>query len=118
MQDYFKVSSSIHTDPSECDQKGACSIEKHWPTNRTLLCSYLNYGAIGEVVGHEISHGFDGFGKQFDREGQLKNWWNHATSKMFESKASCIVEQYNRYYCPEVDMHLNGVNTQVGTKLI
>lgn len=74
--------------------------------------NYLNYGAIGEVVGHEITHGFDGFGKQFDSEGQLKNWWNHATSQMFEQKASCIVEQYNQYYIPEVEMHLNGVNTQ------
>lgn len=74
--------------------------------------NYLNYGAIGEIIGHEITHGFDGFGRQFDPTGQLKNWWNHATSQMFEEKSQCIVDQYNKYYSPEVDMYVNGMNTQ------
>ncbi|KAJ6217058.1 hypothetical protein RDWZM_008215 [Blomia tropicalis] len=65
-----------------------------------------------EIIGHEITHGFDGFGRQFDPTGQLKNWWNHATSQMFEEKSQCIVDQYNKYYSPEVDMYVNGMNTQ------
>jgi len=74
--------------------------------------SYLNYGSIGEIIGHEITHGYDGVGRQFDRFGQLKNWWNHVTAKMFEERASCMVKQYSQYYAPEVEMHVSGINTQ------
>lgn len=74
--------------------------------------NYLNYGSIGEIIGHEITHGFDSFGKQFDKTGKLQNWWNPLTAKMFEEKAACIVKQYADFRVERVDMAVNGINTQ------
>jgi predicted metalloendopeptidase len=72
---------------------------------------YLNYGAIGHVIGHEISHGFDDQGAQYDSEGNLHNWWGEEAKKTFEEKAECFVNQYGSIKVPEVDMNLNGKNT-------
>lgn len=74
--------------------------------------SYLNYGSIGEIIGHEITHGFDSIGKQFDKLGQLRNWWQPITNKMYEERASCMVNQYNQYYFNEIDMNINGAQTK------
>ena len=57
----------------------------------------VNYGAIGGVIGHEISHGFDDQGSQFDAEGNLKNWWAEEDLKHFKSKSQVLVEQFNAY---------------------
>ena len=57
----------------------------------------LNYGGIGVVIGHEITHGFDDKGRQFDKHGNLKQWWNNATINRFRSQAQCIVDQYSAY---------------------
>ena len=56
-----------------------------------------NYGAIGRVAGHELTHGFDDEGRQFDAQGNLKDWWTEADAKAFNAKANCFVEQYNDY---------------------
>ncbi|CAB3363322.1 Hypothetical predicted protein [Cloeon dipterum] len=73
---------------------------------------YMNYGAIGFVIGHEITHGFDDQGRQFDKEGNLVDWWNPSTKEQYLKKAQCIIEQYGNYSVPEVGLKLNGVNTQ------
>ncbi|PJE64549.1 MAG: peptidase M13 [Candidatus Ryanbacteria bacterium CG10_big_fil_rev_8_21_14_0_10_43_42] len=57
----------------------------------------LNYGAIGSVIGHELTHGFDDQGSQFDAKGNRKNWWNEEDKRKFEEKAGMLVEQYNAY---------------------
>lgn len=57
----------------------------------------VNYGAIGGVIGHEISHGFDDQGSQFDAEGNLKNWWAEEDLKHFKAKSQVLVEQFNAY---------------------
>ncbi len=57
----------------------------------------VNYGAIGVVIGHEISHGFDDQGAQYDAQGRLKNWWSEEDLKKFQAKTQCIVEQYDAY---------------------
>jgi putative endopeptidase len=57
----------------------------------------LNYGAIGAVIGHEISHGFDDQGKQFDAHGNIHNWWTAEDKKKFDKAASCIRTQYDSY---------------------
>jgi endothelin-converting enzyme/putative endopeptidase len=57
----------------------------------------VNYGAIGMVMGHELTHGFDDEGRKFDAKGNLALWWSPATDKEFEKRAQCLVEQYNGY---------------------
>ncbi|XP_019757684.2 neprilysin-2 isoform X2 [Dendroctonus ponderosae] len=73
---------------------------------------YMNYGAIGFVIGHEITHGFDDQGRQFDKEGNLVDWWQEETKKAFVQKAQCIIDQYGNYTVPELKLNLNGINTQ------
>jgi putative endopeptidase len=67
----------------------------------------VNYGAIGVVIGHEISHGFDDQGAQFDFLGRLRNWWTEADLKNFQSRAACVADQFDHYYI-EKDIHHNG----------
>jgi len=74
--------------------------------------SYMNYGGIGWVIGHEITHGFDDQGRQFDDEGNLANWWETSTKDKFLDKANCIIWQYGNYTAKSVNKTLNGVNTQ------
>lgn len=74
--------------------------------------SYLNYGAIGEIIGHEITHGFDSTGKQFDIDGHLNDWWNPETDQMFDRKASCMEKQYEKFQFKEVNLFVNGLRTQ------
>lgn len=64
----------------------------------------INYGAIGAVIGHEITHGFDDQGSQFDADGNLKSWWTKEDRAKFDERASCVVNQFNAY---EVQPNLN-----------
>ncbi len=57
----------------------------------------INYGGIGGVIGHEISHGFDDSGSRFDADGNLKMWWTAEDRQKFEDRAMCVVDQYNKY---------------------
>ncbi|XP_053981492.1 neprilysin-1-like [Hylaeus volcanicus] len=72
----------------------------------------LNYGGIGVVIGHEITHGFDEKGRQFDKDGNMMQWWNNATITAFRRRAQCIVDQYSRYKLQEVGLYINGRMTQ------
>ena len=67
----------------------------------------VNYGAIGMVMGHELTHGFDDQGRQFDAKGNLRDWWSAPVGKEFETRAQCVVDQYNGYVAVD-DLHLNG----------
>ncbi|KAL1116704.1 hypothetical protein AAG570_005176 [Ranatra chinensis] len=73
---------------------------------------YMNYGTFGFVVAHEITHGFDDKGRLFDKDGNLKDWWDPDTKKRYLEKALCIVYQYGNYTDSQVNLKLNGVNTQ------
>jgi putative endopeptidase len=67
----------------------------------------VNYGAIGVVIGHEITHGYDDQGRKFDADGNLNDWWTEADAKAFEARAQKVVEQYDAYeVLPGV--HVNG----------
>jgi endothelin-converting enzyme/putative endopeptidase len=57
----------------------------------------VNYGAIGVVIGHEISHGFDDQGAQFDAQGRLKNWWSAEDLKQFKAKTTCVAGPGREY---------------------
>ena len=67
----------------------------------------VNYGAIGVVIGHEISHGFDDQGAQFDGLGRLSNWWTDEDHKQFEARGQCVVNQFEGYFI-EPGIHHNG----------
>ena len=67
----------------------------------------VNYGSIGAVIGHEMTHGFDSIGRCFDAEGNLKDWWTAGDSNEFEALTDKLVEQFNQYeVLPGV--HVNG----------
>ncbi len=57
----------------------------------------LNYGGIGAVIGHEITHGFDDEGSKYDASGNLKSWWTDADRKTFDERTSCVVNQFSQY---------------------
>jgi putative endopeptidase len=66
-----------------------------------------NYGGIGMVIGHEMTHGFDDQGAKFDAEGNLRDWWSAADLKNFQSRAECIARQYGAFVV-EDDLRLQG----------
>jgi putative endopeptidase len=67
----------------------------------------VNYGAIGYVIGHEISHGFDDQGAKFDATGKLVNWWTDEDYKAFAARTQCVVDQFEGYFI-EPGIHHNG----------
>ncbi|MGA0606751.1 M13 family metallopeptidase [Phenylobacterium sp. VNQ135] len=67
----------------------------------------VNYGAIGGVIGHEVSHGFDDLGAQFDEHGALRNWWKPEDLARFKSETKKLADQYSAYE-PLPGLHLNG----------
>ena len=67
----------------------------------------VNYGGIGSVIGHEISHGFDDSGRQFDGDGNLRDWWSADDGVKFKERAGMVVKQFNGYTVLD-DRHLNG----------
>ncbi|MGH8455646.1 MAG: M13 family metallopeptidase [Stenotrophobium sp.] len=69
-----------------------------------------NYGAIGAVIGHEISHGFDDQGSKYDGDGMLRDWWTEADRKNFEARIHALIEQYNQYE-PVKGYRVNGALT-------
>ncbi len=71
----------------------------------------VNYGAIGAVIGHEMTHGFDDQGSQYDKDGNLKNWWTPEDRKKFEQKANLVVAQYDSSVVLD-SIHINGKLTE------
>jgi putative endopeptidase len=67
----------------------------------------VNYGGAGAVIGHELTHGFDDEGRQFDAQGNLKDWWTAADARAFEQRASCFVDEYGSFTAVD-DVKLNG----------
>lgn len=66
-----------------------------------------NYGHIGAVVGHELTHGFDDEGRKFDAQGNLKDWWTTDDAKGFEQRTDCLVKEYGGFVAVD-DLHVNG----------
>lgn len=57
----------------------------------------MNYGGIGVVVGHEITHGFDDKGREYDPDGNLRVWWNNSTIQAFIDESKCMIDQYSNF---------------------
>ncbi|HVJ53994.1 MAG TPA: M13 family metallopeptidase [Aliidongia sp.] len=66
-----------------------------------------NYGAIGSVIGHEMTHGFDDQGRKFDKDGNLGDWWTKSDAEKFETRASCLADEASGFTAVD-DVHLNG----------
>jgi len=67
----------------------------------------LNYGGMGAVIGHEMTHGFDDQGAKFDAQGNLKNWWTPEDLKNFQARSQCVIDQFDGYEV-EPGLHENG----------
>ena len=67
----------------------------------------VNYGAAGAIIGHELTHGFDDQGRQFDGKGNLEDWWAPADGKQFDERAECVVKEYDGFVGVD-DLHVNG----------
>lgn len=78
-------------------------FKREWP-------AALNYGAIGMVMGHELTHGFDDEGRKFDPEGRLKEWWSPEVTARYEERAACVQKQYDGYEI-QPGLNVNGALT-------
>src|SRR5229473_829114 len=67
----------------------------------------VNYGGMGAVIGHEITHGFDDHGSKFDSNGNLKDWWSPEDLKNFKARATCVSDQFDAYVV-DGDLHEYG----------
>src|SRR5439155_17740016 len=67
----------------------------------------LNYGGAGAVIGHELTHGFDDQGRQFDANGNLRDWWTAADAEAYKQRSSCIADEYSGFTAID-DVKLNG----------
>ncbi|XP_056595080.1 phosphate-regulating neutral endopeptidase PHEX isoform X2 [Triplophysa dalaica] len=71
----------------------------------------LSYGAIGVIVGHELTHGFDNNGRKYDKDGNLDQWWSNTSITRFTEKAQCMIDQYNNYTWEEAGLNVRGKRT-------
>nr|XP_022911284.1 neprilysin-11-like [Onthophagus taurus] len=69
--------------------------------------STLDYGRIGAIIGHEITHGYDNEGRSYNRDGVLSGWWTEETEAAFNEKTQCFLEQYQKYYIEELGVYVN-----------
>ena len=67
----------------------------------------VNFGGIGLVIGHELTHGFDDEGRKFDPKGNLRDWWTEEDGKEFDKRAGCVADEYSSFISVD-DIHLNG----------
>ena len=67
----------------------------------------VNFGGIGAVIGHELTHGFDDVGRQFDAKGDLRDWWTPTDAREFDKRAQCIVDEYSSFKAVD-DVKVNG----------
>ncbi|HSP79958.1 MAG TPA: M13 family metallopeptidase, partial [Myxococcaceae bacterium] len=70
----------------------------------------VNFGAMGMVVGHEVTHGFDDEGRQYDADGNLRVWWTEASDQAFRERVACVKEQYDGYTAVD-ELKVNGALT-------
>jgi len=97
---------NAYYDPQENDINFPAGILQP-PFWDNSLDDAVNYGAIGAVIGHELTHAFDDQGRQFDAQGNLRDWWTEADAKAFGERAQCVVKEYSGFKAVD-DVHLNG----------
>ncbi|VDM65491.1 unnamed protein product [Strongylus vulgaris] len=78
----------------------------------------LNYAGIGATIGHEITHGFDDRGRQFDATGNLREWWDEEVKKKFEERAQCMIKQYAKIeFQQKLQIKVPGTGLNINGKL-
>lgn len=97
---------NAYYDPQENDVNFPAGILQP-PFYDNKMDDAVNYGGIGAVIGHELTHGFDDQGRQFDAKGNLRDWWTEADAKAFRERADCLVKQYDGYVAVD-DVHVSG----------
>ena len=97
---------NAYYDPSENDINFPAGILQP-PFYNFKADDAVNFGGIGAVIGHELTHGFDDQGRLFDADGNLHDWWTAEDAKAFEERAQCLVDEYNGFVAVD-DVHLNG----------
>uniref|UniRef100_A0A1I8P4T7 Peptidase M13 N-terminal domain-containing protein n=1 Tax=Stomoxys calcitrans TaxID=35570 RepID=A0A1I8P4T7_STOCA len=68
----------------------------------------LNYGSIGTILGHELTHGFDDSGRMFDKNGNMVQWWSNETINEYVNRTECFIEQYKNFYLEDIDEYIDG----------
>lgn len=68
----------------------------------------MNYGAIGAVIGHEMSHGFDASGRKYDKDGILQSWWSNDAATQYQDRSKCYIDLYDTFKPRDVDIYVNG----------
>lgn len=66
----------------------------------------MNYGSLGHVIGHELTHAFDNLGRKYDKAGNLVNWWEPESDKEFHSRIECLIHQYGNYTVEDVNQNV------------
>lgn len=97
---------NAYYDPQENDINFPAGILQP-PFWDNQLDDAVNFGAIGAVIGHELTHGFDDSGRQFDAQGNLRDWWTEADAKAFEQRTECLVKEYSSFTAVD-DVKLDG----------
>jgi putative endopeptidase len=97
---------NAYYDPQENDINFPAGILQP-PFYDNKMDDAVNFGAIGAVIGHELTHGFDDQGRQYDAKGNLRDWWTEVDAKAFEQRADCLVKEYSSFVGPG-DARLNG----------
>jgi putative endopeptidase len=97
---------NAYYDPQENDINFPAGILQP-PFYDNKMDDAVNYGGIGAVIGHELTHAFDDQGRQYDDKGNLRDWWTEADAKAFEGLADCLVKQYGGYTAVD-DVKVNG----------
>jgi endothelin-converting enzyme len=85
-----------------------------WPFFDPDIPKSINFGAIGVVMGHELTHGFDDQGREYDKTGNMKQWWQNSTIELFKSQADCVVRQYSAF---KIDGETVNGNTTLGENI-
>ncbi|XP_071946178.1 neprilysin-1-like [Antedon mediterranea] len=81
------------------------------PFYSTKSTQSMNYGGIGVVIGHELTHGYDDKGRLFNQDGNLQAWWSNSSIDAYLKKSECFVDQYNNYTVKEVNKNVDGRQT-------
>ena len=97
---------NAYYDPQENDINFPAGILQP-PFYDNKMDDAVNYGAIGAVIGHELTHAFDDQGRQYDAQGNLRDWWTEADAKAFEGLADCLVKEYGSFTAAD-DVKVNG----------